>query len=934
MKRWVLVAGGPDGDAAFGWLESLPDVEARRADALEGARLEQADGVWVHGPVAPARGVVEWLRGGGRMLCTLEAALLPSALGLEAVAPDDRSDTPWPSIPPIGPLPPRLGLACFGPHPLLDGLGRAAFTWAPAPGDRLRRTAYHATRPAASRIVAVERSGTVPDPARTVAWEQDVGAGGVLCIGAFVVPDAADPLCRPQLEAVLANAILGEAIPHEGRSATAAAWPAPGLRAVEEPAMAVPSLPALGPSLPSSSSPLRLEGPATDAAWTLAGRRLVALGREDAGLVEAWAHPVRLLAGVHWEAEVVPGSVAAAPEAIDREGRVGGATVRERWHVPVELPALIWEVEGAAGQSLAFTVDLRRAWPAPPGAGGDLRFAVRPDGGAVWVCDGAGARALVAIEGGRLAVRAGHGPAVEVIARPGDAARIVAVAGVDEPDLARGLAGLARRGLAGLAAQRQQHAEQLRRHGTALRCPDDRLTTALEWAKVRMDAHLAGTPGVGRSILAGYAAPDPARPGRTWYHGPDACWTALGMLATGERDGPRDLLKFLAQSQDATGRVPHRVSTSGFADFDAADATPLFLYLAGRYAAWTGDVEFLRRWWPSLLRAYRHCLTCDRDGDGLIENHRQGHDWLRRGPVAALGLSFHLAGGWVAALEGLEPVAEALGFSDLASELADRALAAREVATRRFRSAEGWGTAIDPAGVLDSRATALVAIPVLLGLVLPGEAGAWLDRVESGGFTTPWGVRLLERADPRFDPADVHAGAVSPVLTGWVSLAEWRAGRPEAALAHARLNAALPFERTRGGFDEALDGLERQAAGTCPDHAAAAALTAQPLIEGLWGIVPDALAGTVRVSPWLPPEWDAMALDRLRVGRTSLTLEARRRPGGHVVRVRRTYGPRIHVALGRVGAPPAALSVDDVPLGGAVARFDAEGEHEVIFHDA
>jgi len=559
---------------------------------------------------------------------------------------------------------------------------------------------------------------------------------------------------------------------------------------------------------------------------------------------------------------------------------------------------------------------------------------VRPDGTALWVGDSAGARAVIGIEGGRLTARAGDGPAVEVTVEPGDAARIVALAGVDGPDLARGLAALAQRGLAGIAAQRQQHAEMLRRHGTALGCPDDRLTIALEWAKVRMDAHIAGTPGVGRSILAGYAEADPARPGRTWYHGPDACWTALGQLATGERDGPRDLLKFLAQAQEVTGRVPHRVSTSGFADFGAADATPLFLYLAGRYAAWTGDLEFLRRWWPSLLRAYRHCLACDRDGDGLIENHRQGHDWLRRGPVAALGVSFHLASAWVAALEGLEPVAEALGFGDLASELADRALAAREVSTRRFRSAAGWGTAIDPAGVLDPTVTALVAIPVLLGLVPAAEAGPWLDLVGSDAFTTPWGVRLLDPADPRFDAADVHAGAVSPVLTGWVSLAEWRAGRPEAALAHATLNAALPFERTRGAFDEALDGLDRRGAGTCPDHAAAAALSARPLVEGLWGVVPDALAGAVRVTPWLPPAWDAMVLERLRVGRTSLTLEARRRPGGLVVRVRRTYGPRIHLALGRAGAAPVALSVDDVPLGGTVARFDAEGEHEVIFHDA
>jgi hypothetical protein len=928
------VAPGPDGDAAFAWLQSLPEVEARRAASLADAGLEDADGAWVHGPAEPGGDVVAWLHAGGRLFCTLEAALLPARLGLEPVEPDLREEGAWDPGASPGPLPTRLGLAAFGPHPLLDGLSRSPFIWAPTAGERVRRIGYRVARPSAGRVIALERSGTVPDPMAAVAWEQDVGSGGLLCIGAGIAPAARDGLCRAQLEALLTNVVAGEAVPHEGRSAPAVSWPRPGIRATPDPSAVIPGVPSLGAAPAVPPSPLRLEGPAGDAAWTHAGRRLVALGREDAGLLEAWAHPLRVLGDVQWDAPPVPMRFTAMPEEVGREAQVEGASVAERWHVPLELPALVWELSGAAGRTLRFTLDLRRAWPAPAGAGGDLRFALRPDGAAVWVGDAAGAQAVVAIEGGRLAAAAGDGPAVEVTARLEASARITAVGGVDAADLGRALAALARRGLAGLASQRRQHAELLRRHGTALVCPAAELVAGLEWAKVRMDSHLAGTPGVGRSILAGYAAADPERPGRAWYHGPDACWTALGQLATGERDGPRDLLKFLAQSQDVTGRVPHRVSATGFADFGAADATPLFLHLAGRYAAWTGDLEFLRRWWPSLLRAFRHCLTCDRDGDGLLENHRQGHDWLRRGPVAPLGTSFALAAAWVTALEGLEPVAEALGFSDLASELADRALAAREVATLRFRGPAGWGTGIDPAGRLDPSPTALVALPVALGLVPPGTAAAWLDAVGGDAFTTPWGVRLLDRADPRFRASDLHAGAVSPVLTGWVSLAEWRAGRPAAALAHAAMNAALAGERARGAFDEALDGLERRGAGNCPDHAAAAALTALPLIQGLWGVEPDAMAGAVGVTPWLPPDWADMALERLRIGRTSLTLDARRRPGGLVVRVRRTYGPRLHLRLGRAGAVPAAVTVDGTALGGAVARFDAEGEHEVVFHDA
>src|SRR5690606_2241368 len=148
----------------------------------------------------------------------------------------------------------------------------------------------------------------------------------------------------PQLEALLANAVLGDAIPHEGRSAVAVAWPSPGVRAVEDPGVGIPTIPGLGESPPPSASPLRLEGAATEAPWTLAGRRLVALGREDAGVVEAWAHPVRLLAGGHWTGEVRPGAFEVTPEEVRREARVDGATVTERWFVPIELPAVAWEI--------------------------------------------------------------------------------------------------------------------------------------------------------------------------------------------------------------------------------------------------------------------------------------------------------------------------------------------------------------------------------------------------------------------------------------------------------------------------------------------------------------------------------------------------------------------------------------------------------------
>ena len=165
--------------------------------------------------------------------------------------------------------------------------------------------------------------------------------------------------------------------------------------------------------------------------------------------------------------------------------------------------------------------------------------------------------------------------------------------------------------------------------------PDEALNTAFEWAKVRLDSFFVDTPGVGRSLAAGYAAARPGwgdgRPGYALYFGRDACWSALALLAAGDFAGARLVLRFLGDTQDVSGKVIHEYTTSGLAHYDAADSTPLYLLLAGRYAAWSGDLAFLEGQWRRLEQAYRFCLETDADGDGLIENTRVGHGWIEIG---------------------------------------------------------------------------------------------------------------------------------------------------------------------------------------------------------------------------------------------------------------------------------------------------------------
>jgi hypothetical protein len=74
-----------------------------------------------------------------------------------------------------------------------------------------------------------------------------------------------------------------------------------------------------------------------------------------------------------------------------------------------------------------------------------------------------------------------------------------------------------------------------------------------------------------------------------------------------------------------------------------------------------------------------------------------------------------------------------------------------------------------------------------------------------------------------------------------------------------------------------------------------------------------------------------MELSRIRVGSSAIDCEVRARPGRVAVRVRRASGSPLIVTLTPAGILSRGISVDGVELAGGRARFEAAGEHEVVF---
>jgi glycogen debranching enzyme len=501
--------------------------------------------------------------------------------------------------------------------------------------------------------------------------------------------------------------------------------------------------------------------------------------------------------------------------------------------------------------------------------------------------------------------------------------------------------------------------------------PEPEIGTAIEWAKVRLDSYLVDTPGVGRSLVAGYWTSRPgwndARPGYAWYFGRDAVWTAFASLAVGDFDAVRDTIAFLGAHQDLSGKILHECTTSGSVHYDSADSTPLYLLLVAKFLAWTGDGEFVRSQLPCVQAALSFCISTDTDGDNLIENTRVGHGWIEFGRLGGGKVTYYNAGIWVAALRELGTAFEDIGEHALSHQTRDLARDARTAMERLFYSTarrayalKAWNPVATEAasdaipaapaaasgsdglpasadsvqtpqsesirlGALewlrDFTPTATHAVPMLLGVADADRARSWLDAVASSDFSTEWGVRMISRAEPGFDPASYHGGAVWPLYTGWVAWAEYVAGRTESAFRHWRANALLGFENQPGAWDEVLHGTERRAVGVCPDQAWSTAMAVSPFVYGLLGAEADATRGRLRLRPRIPRQWDRLDIRNLRMGESSVALGYRRHGTTHVFTISQDEGAVPLRIIFEPALPIGALQA--IRIDGIEARLDA-----------
>jgi len=424
--------------------------------------------------------------------------------------------------------------------------------------------------------------------------------------------------------------------------------------------------------------------------------------------------------------------------------------------------------------------------------------------------------------------------------------------------------------------------------------PDPEFDRALRWAAVAIDQGRVRFHDETGLVAGYYTSADSARPGYGWFFGRDALWTSYAVNSYGDFELTRQALEFLIRRQRADGKIMHEYSqTADLVDwkstpyfYAAADSSPLFVMAMEDYVSSSGDLAFLRRHWEAVKRAY--AFTRAHESGGIYENS-EGSGWVESWPQGMPHQEIYLAALDQQSADAMSRLAALLNDEPSATEARRKAGVIRgKLESEYYAAAEKfYAFSRNADGSLDHTATIFPSVAWWTGRLALPRADAMLGRWASSEFSTDWGTRDISQRTSFYDPISYHQGSIWPLFTGWVSLAEYRAGRPLSGYAHLMQNADLTWTGDLGGVTELLSGEFFQPLGRSSSHQVwSSAMVMTPALRGLFGLDWNAPARVLRVAPNLPAAWDRARLHNVPLGDSRLEVEFTRDAQRLVVRAR------------------------------------------------
>ncbi|HVX03409.1 MAG TPA: amylo-alpha-1,6-glucosidase [Nitrososphaera sp.] len=389
-----------------------------------------------------------------------------------------------------------------------------------------------------------------------------------------------------------------------------------------------------------------------------------------------------------------------------------------------------------------------------------------------------------------------------------------------------------------------------------------RLLGAYEKAKASLQYLKGEYDGLGEGICAGL----PRFPN---YWARDTGWSLRGYLAMGDycfsRNAIDNFLSHQARNVPGVtrGELPMIISGKAFlhsTTYGSADSTFLFPWAIREYVLATGDIAYLKRRWRQIVDLVDWGLHKDLDNDGFVEHGFSGtatklpiqdSTWMdhidRRksaNDVQALFYESLAVGSDLARLVGDDESEER--WTDRADELK------RMINEEYWRPDAGfYFDTIRKDGTKDPSIRPNALVLVLAGVAEEERARLVVERLEKDDITTPWGVRTLSSIDSKYQPTLYHDGAVWPLVTGWMALAELRLGRREQSYRYVRMMADRILEEN-GMFAETYRGDRPEPFNSCVLQAWSVGMYVRAFLDMVLGMKVDLVDNAIHINPQIP----------------------------------------------------------------------------------
>lgn len=438
--------------------------------------------------------------------------------------------------------------------------------------------------------------------------------------------------------------------------------------------------------------------------------------------------------------------------------------------------------------------------------------------------------------------------------------------------------------------------------------PDKDLEKAFEWVKYNTEWLVREVPEIGRGLGAGM-------PDYPWWFGVDNEYTLKGAIATGRKDlvySTIELIHKLSQS-NGNGQVIHEVSTNGVI-FNPGNIneTPQFASLVWWVYQWTGEKEFLEKYYSFILKGMTWLMEENDedanlfpDGYGMMEIHglesemidvavytqkafddvskmakvlEDGENEEKYRKLAAdlkekINKEF-----WV---EKSNSYADFIGTTAEALKMIDAAIVRADTLNKPWAVEELQATKKKLLSFPRNQKRGFVMFhnwvvntPMEMGIADEDKAIKALEKGQR--FVNPFGVFVTgidrddasEYEDGSFAGSKVfsYTGAVMTLPTGVQAVAENNYGRPDEALEY--------LQRMTRSFSYALPGSIYEVS---PDYGMMAQAWnlyayAVPIVTQFFGIQPDASNKVIHIKPLLPSTWNEAKIKNVAIGENELNL--------------------------------------------------------------